>query len=689
MIESLETIDRADVCGSCGTSVGRAVHPRTGRVPPSQLLLRDVPADGADGAAQAAMEGAAPRDEGRHHRRRGRGRLPGAAPGVARRRPRRPPARPPPPPARPRASLPAGWFGPEWPPSDTSLLAALGRDAWIHPLAGPVRRMPIRDSRVFGAVRPGNRAVECRNGHCGVDLGGEIWGEHIRAVHDGVVDFVRRGPNEQHGGQFVRISHRGGTVFTQYFHVAAIPRRIERGVVVKGGDVVGLLGDTGVKDSAPHLHFSISIRPSPDRPEKYFDPEPLMALWPLRVPLEGSERGPGHDGLRARGAAGVDAAALGPQAKARRSPKKRGAVGRPRTRRRRRPVGGRRAGARAVGRLNRRGTSDGASPGPLRGLRRQAGRRQRAGARERRAAAGALLRGVPGGDRGEAAARPHASGGGGPPSARPSSRSLLAGAWMVKRHRAPQRHAISYAWPETDSKEQPAPRAGPRFYGPAWPPTDDDWMFAFGRVSWTYPLPGPERRAPVRGRPAVQSRRDLPHAGCLRRPSGRPALGRTRLRGAGRRRRSRAGRRQRRPRRRLRAHRPLRRHGVHALLPSRGDPARCPARGPRRGRRGDRAGRRHRHRARKRRVARPPAFRVFDPPVERDGGGLLGSDAADGALAAARAAARHGRGPRRPGQRRGRCCAGGAGASAAPARRSDGRGGVGFAQDRRRAGCPR
>ena len=42
---------------------------------------------------------------------------------------------------------------------------------------------------------------------------------------------------------------------------------------------------------APHLHFSISIRLAPDRPEKYFDPEPLVALWPLRVPLEGSEAG--------------------------------------------------------------------------------------------------------------------------------------------------------------------------------------------------------------------------------------------------------------------------------------------------------------------------------------------------------------------------------------------------------------
>ncbi|HXU06637.1 MAG TPA: M23 family metallopeptidase [Polyangia bacterium] len=189
-------------------------------------------------------------------------------------------------------TVPAGWFGPEWPPTETSVLATLGRDAWIHPLAGPVRRMPLRDSRVFGAIRPGNRAIECRNGHCGVDLGGEIWGEHVRAAHDGVVDFVQRGANAQHGGEFVRIAHRGGTVFTQYFHLAAIPRWIERGTFVKSGDLIGLVGDTGVKESAPHLHFAVSIRPSPERAaERYIDPEPLIALWPLRVPLEDSPAG--------------------------------------------------------------------------------------------------------------------------------------------------------------------------------------------------------------------------------------------------------------------------------------------------------------------------------------------------------------------------------------------------------------
>jgi len=289
MIESLDTIERADVCGICGASVGgrRYVLMDAG-------ALRDFCSEACLRAAQSAG-----------HKRRWKTRrrvlkvftigvaVAGAclAPHQGQFEQRLAPTVP----ATAVQStsgatpalVPAGWFGPEWPPTETSLLAALGRDAWMHPLAGPVRRMPRNDTRVFGANRPGNRAVECRNGHCGVDLGGEIWGEHVHAVHDGVVEYVQRGANAQHGGEFVRIAHRGGSVITQYFHLAAIRRGIERGVTVKSGDVIGLVGDTGVKDSPPHLHFSISIRPSPDRPEKYMDPEPLIALWPLRVPIDG------------------------------------------------------------------------------------------------------------------------------------------------------------------------------------------------------------------------------------------------------------------------------------------------------------------------------------------------------------------------------------------------------------------
>lgn len=160
--------------------------------------------------------------------------------------------------------------------------AELMKDAWLHPLNGPLRRMPIRDSRVFGAERPGERPIECTNGHCGVDIGGETWGEPVLAAHDGIVDRVQRGPNEERGGLYVRLAHRDGTVFTQYFHLAAIPRWMEPGRTVRAGEVIGLVGDTGVKSSGPHLHFTLSIKPGPEEPERYIDPEPLIALWPLR-----------------------------------------------------------------------------------------------------------------------------------------------------------------------------------------------------------------------------------------------------------------------------------------------------------------------------------------------------------------------------------------------------------------------
>jgi hypothetical protein len=178
-------------------------------------------------------------------------------------------------------------FGPTWPPTEKEWLAEIASDAWIHPLDGPVRRMPIRDARVFGAERPGDRPAECRSGHCGVDIGGEVWGEPIHAVHDGVVDRVQRGPNEDHGGLYVRIAHRSGTIFSQYFHLAAIPKQLQPGARVKMGEVIGLLGDTGVKRSTAHLHFTISVKPSALVPEQYIDPEPLIALWPVRVPVQG------------------------------------------------------------------------------------------------------------------------------------------------------------------------------------------------------------------------------------------------------------------------------------------------------------------------------------------------------------------------------------------------------------------
>jgi hypothetical protein len=184
-----------------------------------------------------------------------------------------PAMRPPePPPAPPPAPTP--------PPEAAKLQALLG-DVWIHPLQGPARRMPIRDSRLFGAERLGDRPTECRGGHCGIDLAGD-YGEAVFAAHDGVIDRVQREPNPDHGGRYVRISHRDGTVVTEYFHLSAVPRRLDVGMQVKAGDVIGWVGLSGVKHSEPHLHFTIVVQDPSGNDARYLDPEPLVALWPLR-----------------------------------------------------------------------------------------------------------------------------------------------------------------------------------------------------------------------------------------------------------------------------------------------------------------------------------------------------------------------------------------------------------------------
>jgi hypothetical protein len=182
---------------------------------------------------------------------------------------------------------------------ETSMVAGLMQETWFHPLAGPKRRMPQNHTQAFGAERPGDRPIQCLSGHCGVDVGGGLWGEPVRAVHEGVVDHVDRGPNEERGGLFVRISHSGGMVYSWYFHLAAIPRWIQPGTHVEAGQVIGLVGDTGVKQSAPHLHFAMTVKPTPDGPERYLDPEALLAIWPLWIPDQDGATGLTHVSTRA------------------------------------------------------------------------------------------------------------------------------------------------------------------------------------------------------------------------------------------------------------------------------------------------------------------------------------------------------------------------------------------------------
>jgi len=187
-------------------------------------------------------------------------------------------------------------FGPVWPPTDADWMFAFDRARWTYPLPGPARRAPAPSERILGGESGRGPGPICRApGACGVAMGGELWGEHVYAALDGVVERAHAGGGDEHGGGIVRIAHLGGMVVTQYAHLAAIPRGVARGAHVAAGDVIGLVGDTGMggerSGGRPHLHFSLSVRPSSDFPETYWDPRPLMARWPLRVPPHGTVAG--------------------------------------------------------------------------------------------------------------------------------------------------------------------------------------------------------------------------------------------------------------------------------------------------------------------------------------------------------------------------------------------------------------
>jgi murein DD-endopeptidase MepM/ murein hydrolase activator NlpD len=182
-------------------------------------------------------------------------------------------------------------FGPAWPPTDGDWQTAFAHTTWAYPLPGPARRAPASDDHLptirASANRPG---PVCRvPARCGVDLGGELWGEHVYAAHDGIVDRVQRG--DERGDVYVRVAHFGGMVFTHYDHLAAVPRGITRGAAVKAGDLIGLVGDTGPEHPGRYLHFALSVRPASDLPEVYWDPTTLMARWPLRLPPHGTVAG--------------------------------------------------------------------------------------------------------------------------------------------------------------------------------------------------------------------------------------------------------------------------------------------------------------------------------------------------------------------------------------------------------------
>jgi murein DD-endopeptidase MepM/ murein hydrolase activator NlpD len=98
----------------------------------------------------------------------------------------------------------------------------------------------------FGSGRLFNGQLTAR--HLGVDFRGAM-GEPVKAANRGVVALV---DNFFLAGNVVYIDHGGGVV-TSYFHLSKT--LVHVGDVVKRGQVIGLVGNTG-RVTGPHLHWA-------------------------------------------------------------------------------------------------------------------------------------------------------------------------------------------------------------------------------------------------------------------------------------------------------------------------------------------------------------------------------------------------------------------------------------------------
>lgn len=94
--------------------------------------------------------------------------------------------------------------------------------------------------------------------HEGVDIAAPP-GMPVVAAADGLITRAGRSPTY---GTYVEIRHRGG-LRTFYAHLGGLGERARAGTFVRGGTLIGKIGNSGTS-TGPHLHFE--IRKADDRP---------------------------------------------------------------------------------------------------------------------------------------------------------------------------------------------------------------------------------------------------------------------------------------------------------------------------------------------------------------------------------------------------------------------------------------
>ena len=144
----------------------------------------------------------------------------------------------------------------------------------IAPITIPVMAWPTDDRTISSDYgwRP-RPCKSCSSDHKGIDfVPGK--GEPVYAAMDGIVSRVGYGYGY---GQHVYIEHIANfndekfynwqTIYA-HLELGTTPENIRVGAIVKAGDIIGTVGNTGTS-TGPHLHFELLIEGENVDPEKY------------------------------------------------------------------------------------------------------------------------------------------------------------------------------------------------------------------------------------------------------------------------------------------------------------------------------------------------------------------------------------------------------------------------------------
>ncbi len=133
--------------------------------------------------------------------------------------------------------------------------------SYSYPVVGQISKNFSDETLVFSVTMNDYRT------HSGLDISG-IVGSAVKASADGIITAVYADPLM---GQTIEITHADGMISRYQNLSATLPQNVEVGVEVKGGDIIGGIGETALIECAeePHLHLEFITDGEKVNPKNY------------------------------------------------------------------------------------------------------------------------------------------------------------------------------------------------------------------------------------------------------------------------------------------------------------------------------------------------------------------------------------------------------------------------------------